>query len=315
MNDNICVTVCTRERPQMLSACLRSVLPQLAASPVNTSLVVVENGPNPTCRELVEALARDFRTVRVEYLQELELGIPFARNAAVEAALRHGADWIVFIDDDEQADEGWLDGILNAFGNWEADIFRGPVKFIYPDGHPEWKRMKPFDGGPTGKILKSGTTNNTAARAWLFSEDGLGLRFDTSLRFTGGSDIELFNRASRHGAVIRWVREASMHEHVSGARLTSKWHLRRTERVAANKILFMIRDAGFGVALRFAMQKSFRLAIQLALQSILIPLTVIAPRRAASETFKLRNKFARMKGYMMPILGRSLEPYRTVEGE
>ena len=99
----------------MLSRCLASVLPQLEASPLNTSLVVVENGERSACRDDVLRLRERFTAVRIEYELEPELGIPFARNKAVETALNLDADWIVFIDDDEEARADWFEKLTSRY--------------------------------------------------------------------------------------------------------------------------------------------------------------------------------------------------------
>ena len=314
MTLHICVTMCTRERPEMLSACLNSVLPQLAASTVQTTLIMVENSDNPACRDLMARFRDAFPSVRIEYLMEPELGIPFARNAGVERALKLHGDWIVFIDDDEEACESWFENLTAAANRWDADVFHGPVRLIYPADCPEWIRMKQFDGGANGTILTSAATGNTMAHSRLFSAAGLGLRFDTSLRFSGGSDVELFSRATRSGATIRWIDDAVVREHVPTTRQSSRWLLLRMQRNAANTVTIIRKQHGYTSALALGLSKAGRLAIEAFTASLLLPVIGFGGEKASRQTFKIRTKLAKLRGYFLSLLGFSPKPYRNVDG-
>ncbi|MEJ2117431.1 MAG: glycosyltransferase [Alphaproteobacteria bacterium] len=306
MSKEICVTICTRERPKMLARCLSSVLPQLQASSLSASLVVVENGDQPSCRHTVLRMRERFPSVRIQYELEPELGIPFARNKAVETALSLKADWIVFIDDDEEAQADWFEKLTAAIEEWNADVFHGPVKLIYPENHPEWMRAKSFDGGARGAILETASTNNTLARARLFSDEGLGLRFDTHLRFTGGSDVELFRRAVKAGAVIRWVDDAFVTEHVSDQRLAAKWLLGRTCREAANASNLLIKEYGYRTALRVSAVRCGRLGLEAVIHATLTGLTVARPEIASRHLFRTRNKISKLTETLALLSGLSV---------
>jgi len=310
MSEHLCVTVCTRQRDEMLKACLNSVLPQLEASDARTSLVVVENDDSPRNRQMVRELAKSYAGVRVEYHLETVLGIPFARNAAIEAALSLRADWVLFIDDDEEARPGWLEAYRAAIRRSDADVFRGPVEYIYPDDQPEWLRMKPFDGGPTGSLVRSGTTNNLAAKASLFAADGQNLRFDTRLRFCGGEDVELFQRATNNGSQIRWVGEAVTIERQRGVRLSQKWILNRTRNVSASTLSIKMDKEGTQPALSLALRRSARLVMQAALQCLIIPLLVVRPHQASHQVFKVRKKISRLHGFLLAANGALPSPYK-----
>jgi succinoglycan biosynthesis protein ExoM len=315
MNTKVCVTICTRERPNMLARCLDTVLPQLQASPLSTSLVVVENGNQPSCRHAVLRRRDRFPLVRMEYELEWELGIPFARNKAVDVALRLGADWIVFIDDDEEAQANWFEKLTAAIGEWDADAFHGPVELVYPENHPQWMRMKSFDGGVNGAILEGAATNNTMAWSRLFSSDGLGLRFDTRLRFSGGSDIELFRRAVRGGAVIRWINDAFVTVHIPPQRRSATWLLKRTRRETANASNFFIAEHGFGATLWFAARKCGRLTLEMAFHMGMAILAVRQRESAARHAFKAKSKLSKLAGLIGALVGQQLDPYRSPEGE
>jgi len=311
MSEHMCVTVCTRERPQMLMACLKSVLPQLEASDVKTSLVVVENDSEPKNKQAVLDLSDHYPSVQVEYRLEIGLGIPLARNTAVETALELGADWVFFIDDDEEACEGWFAAYLDAFAKWDADIFRGPVRYVYPETQPDWLRLKSFDGGSTGSPIKTAITNNLAMSAEIFSISGLGLRFDNRLRFTGGSDVALSRQATAKGATIRWIREAEVLEKQYGRRLTKAWLLERTERVAATDIAIIASQGSQKAALRLATARCPRLVLQAALKFLLIPAVAWRPAQMASIYYAAICKLFRARGLIRGLSGRLPSPYAS----
>ncbi len=311
---HLCVTMCTRERPEMLATCLNSVLPQLAESAVQTSLIVVENSDRPACHDLIMRYKEAFPAVRIEHVIEAELGIPFARNAGIEQALKIHADWIVFIDDDEEACEGWIETLTAAVDHWDADVFHGPVRQIYASDCPLWIRMKQFHGGENGTIIAGAATNNTMAHSRLFSASGLGLRFDTSLRFSGGSDVELFSRATWKGATIRWINDAVVREHVPAARQTPDWLLQRAQRDAANWVTITRKHNGMISALALGTSRTMRLAIEAFAALLLFPVIGFRGEKTARHMFRIRTKLAKLRGYSLPLLGFSPEPYRNVEG-
>lgn len=298
----------------MLWTCLASVLPQLAASIHETSIIIVENSTTPTCGHVVRRFKENFPTVRLDYVVEPELGIPIARNTALDCALVLNPDWIVFIDDDEEARDGWFEQLVAAADLWKADVIHAPVELIYPPECPSWMRMKQFCGGADGTIISSAATGNTVARSWLFAEDGLGLRFDTQLRFTGGSDVDLFFRATQGGAIIRWINDAVVVEHVPEARRSPQWLLQRAQRNAANMVTLTIKRHGYLSALSLALRKAGRLSVEATGAFCMMIVLFEQSERSSRRIFKLRKKIAKLKGYLTPLLGYSVEPYRHVEG-
>ena len=231
----IVITLCTRERPELLRACLNSILAQHVPQEVALSIVVVENHERPTCQSMVLEKASQSRWP-VSYAYEPRLGIPIARNRALALALQQEPDWIGFIDDDEVAQPDWILGFLKAMNSVACDVFQGPVEYIYPERPSSWSRLPTRKHQPTGYILRNAATSNTFMRSKIAHKDGWGLRFNETMRFTGGSDNEYFFRASDLGARICWMNDAVVSEIVPRVRTTLKWQLSRTMRVSANAV-------------------------------------------------------------------------------
>src|SRR5688572_22031266 len=103
----VAVCICTRSRPQMLRRCLASVLSQhLNGARLRMRVLLVDNNPEPAARPIYDELCAG--ELGGGYVHCPKPGIPVARNAAIAAALRVGADYIAFLDDDEVAPEHWL---------------------------------------------------------------------------------------------------------------------------------------------------------------------------------------------------------------
>lgn len=310
----LCITVCTRERPKMLGDCLASVLPQMKIADFMTRMVVVENDVFPRSKDIVSCLARDFSGCDLQYCHEIEIGISSARNRAVEEALSWGADWIIFIDDDEVAAPDWLAQLSLAMKELPADVLHGHVELVYPDDFPLWQRLKPFRGGVRGNLLETAATNNTAARSWIFANDRAGLRFDKRLSFSGGEDIDLFHRARKIGATLRWVPEACVFEHVTGGRSSEAWHLKRARRLAANEARHRFRRDGTLTASLTVLFVMLRLGCEAVVAVALATTFRGIPQRHSTYMFKSKLKSSKIAGYLIGLSGRSPPGYNEVEG-
>ena len=104
----ITVVVCTRDRPEMLAGCLKT-LQQLRYR--HYEVVVVDNAPSTDasrdCFELIAGADPRFR-----YVREPVPGLSRARNRGLaEAATR----FVAFTDDDTFVDPWWLHGIAEGF--------------------------------------------------------------------------------------------------------------------------------------------------------------------------------------------------------
>lgn len=101
------IIVPTHDRPASLRRTLQSVIPQLSAS---DDLVVVDNNSGPE----TAAVCREFAP-RVRCIRERQQGLSHARNAGIAALGYTGADDIIaFIDDDIEAQPGWIDTLVLA---------------------------------------------------------------------------------------------------------------------------------------------------------------------------------------------------------
>lgn len=215
------IAIATYLRPERLRLLLQSLEAQVIEH--GASVVVVDNDAAGSARPIVA----DFPIVST-FVVEPVPGIAEARNAAL-AVFDERFDVIIFIDDDETADSGWLAAMLGFLHDSGADVALGAVQTVLDERTPRWIARGGFlqRGIPaTGTECPSAATNNVALRRtrWL---DAGAPRFDPAFSMTGGSDTEFFLRLSERGLSILFVAEAIMYEWPPAHRLTRRWIARR----------------------------------------------------------------------------------------
>ncbi|MGA1224312.1 MAG: glycosyltransferase family 2 protein [Phycisphaerales bacterium] len=220
----IAVCVVTRHRPTELARLLASLDRLRVPAGSSVEVVVVENDaprddPPPRC---ALPLRRVF---------EPRAGIPFARNRALDEAAP-SSDRIVFLDDDETTEPDLLERLLAAERAFDADCVTGPALPAFPADAPAWAARSGAYDPPrhaTGTRRGFAYTNNVMFRSALVRDGAL--RFDESMRFTGGSDKDFFARFAARGHAIVWADDAVTHEWYPRARLTHRWLFMRSLRL------------------------------------------------------------------------------------
>lgn len=109
------VIVCTRDRPQALAGCLRSLLAQHCPA---GEVLVVDNSSTGSAREACDRFAG------VRYVHEPRPGLSVARNRGLAEGR---GEFLAFTDDDVEASRGWTAELLRAFEVSGADAVTGLV--------------------------------------------------------------------------------------------------------------------------------------------------------------------------------------------
>ena len=114
------VVIATRERPERLAECLRSVF---AGSLQPERVVVVDNAPTTTrTAELVAELSAT--EPRLRYVREDRPGLARAHNAALPHVL---TPIVAFTDDDVLVDARWLAQLVDAFADGDVACVTGMI--------------------------------------------------------------------------------------------------------------------------------------------------------------------------------------------
>ena len=199
------VVIATRERPERLAECLRSVF---AGDLQPERVVVVDNAPTTTrTAELVAELSAT--EPRLRYVREDRPGLARAHNAALPHVL---TPVVAFTDDDVLVDARWLARLVDAFADDEVACVTGMIAPRELDTLPQqWVegnatydkglRRRVFDNGPnrpadplfpyTAGVFGSGA--NMAFRTdYLRRRRGFDAALGTGTVAMGGDDLAAF---------------------------------------------------------------------------------------------------------------------------
>ncbi len=211
----VCVIIPTFRRPQGLATALASVMAQADIRHLSLSVIVCDNSPEASARAMVEALDAPFP---VTYIHEPKTGVANARNSAVAAC---EADFIAFLDDDEEAPAGWLARLMTAQTQFGADVVFGPVEARLSDAATRYDRYftRFFSrfGPETSQTLNSyyGCGNSLIRHSALPKDHA---PFSIERNDMGGEDDQLFHGLMTGGATIAWAADAPVFEDVPAAR-------------------------------------------------------------------------------------------------
>jgi glycosyltransferase involved in cell wall biosynthesis len=247
---DVVIAVLTYRRNDMLPALLAELVRQAEQSSQRCTVMVVDNNPEASARDVVASL----RLTGLEYVHEPEPGIAAGRNRALELAAQ--ADAIVFLDDDETPEAGWLPALLTAHRTFGAAAVTGPVVREYPeppsrlvDGMRFWDRVR----RATGTQVPAASTANLLLDVPFLRANNL--RFDARFGLSGGSDTLLTRQIVAAGGRIIWCDEAVVIDHVEPERLTREWLIHRSRRIGnTHSRASMVMAPGAGTRARLVAQ-------------------------------------------------------------
>jgi glycosyltransferase involved in cell wall biosynthesis len=223
----VAVVIPTLRRPISLSRALTSLFQQNAAGELIAEIVVVDNAPEGSAREAVEAL-RAKSPAPLIYVHEPRSGVATARNAGVNAVTR--SDYIAFLDDDEEAPPGWLAALTRTHLALQADVTFGPVRGVAAVKASQKAYIEGFfsrTGPETSGLLEDavfGCGNSILTRATTL----LGpTPFDPAADLTGGEDDRLFTALKARGARFAWAADAVVYEHAPAHRACLAYTFKR----------------------------------------------------------------------------------------
>lgn len=226
VDGRVLVAVVTYQR----NADLEVLLPLLQAEARTVTpaadVLVVDNDPGAGAAGVVARLGADYRHEPVP-------GIAAARNRALDDVGEHR--FIVFIDDDEHPEPGWLRALLETIASTGAAAVAGAVVSQFEHDPDDWVAAGRFFQRrrlATGTPISVAATNNIVFDV----EQIAGLRFDLRLGLIGGSDSLFTRLLARDGKVMVWCDEAVVVDRVPASRLTREWVLRRAYRLGNSAV-------------------------------------------------------------------------------
>ncbi|MCU6433261.1 glycosyltransferase [Undibacterium sp. Jales W-56] len=310
---DISICICTFRRPVLLRVLLDAIHQQ-EADHLTIQVVVVDNDPAQSASQVLSEARSQFGD-RLTPVALAESNISLARNAAVHAAL---GEWIVFIDDDERPEPGWLSSLIKTQQKHTADVVFAPVLAEYADGVAEWlKQGGYFD---RRRLVTGTTVTQTDARSGNVLVRRTALMrlcdasaspphngpFDAAYGKTGGEDSILFRQLEAAGARMVWCDEAPVYEWIPLERAQAKWLLQRSYRTGQ---LFMRTELAMqqgGARIIRAAYLASRAAMQLLVAAVLaIVLLAVKPL----QSFKWLRILASQAGKLSYLFGSLSQAY------
>ncbi|MBU4436418.1 MAG: glycosyltransferase [Alphaproteobacteria bacterium] len=223
---HVTVMIPTQRRLGGLAVAVRSVLAQRGVDFAALEIVVVDNDQVASAQAAVAVLA-DGAVCPVHYVHEPQAGVANARNAGMARAT--GA-LIAFLDDDEEAPEGWLAALLSAQVRYAADVVFGPVRARAPErivAHRAYlerffSRLGPAEPGVIDHYYGCG--DSLLRRAAL--PDPVS-PFAVERNQIGGEDDMLFGQMRARGARFAWEPAAWVWEDPAPERLALDYTIAR----------------------------------------------------------------------------------------
>ena len=229
---SVVVAMLTYRRPDDLVLAVPAFLAELDAGlgSGRGRLLVVDNDPDGSAAGTVAAFADD----RVRYVHEPRPGIAAGRNRALDDST--DAALLVFVDDDEHPQPGWLAALLDTHRRSGAGVVAGAVVSAFdtePDGWLAAGRFFDRRRLPTLTPIDVAATNNLLLDLAQLPDD---VRFDEAFSLTGGSDTMFTRTLHRRGVAMVWCDEAVVVDRVPASRLTRSWVLARARRTGNSAV-------------------------------------------------------------------------------
>ncbi|MEW1835193.1 glycosyltransferase family 2 protein [Microbacterium sp. NPDC079995] len=223
---SVLVAVPSYRRPDRLRRLLAALAEHREdVRPVVAEVLVIDNDPEGSA-------AGAATEAGASYVSEPRPGLAAVRNRAIDEALTRAADALVFIDDDEVPEPGWLRTLLDPWASGEADLVSGRVESAFDSAPSEWITAGGFFRRvrfANGERMPVAPTNNLLIGCAILRTTGI--RFDEDFGRTGGEDIHFTSALHRRGARIVAAADAVVIDHVPDDRATPSWVLRRAFRV------------------------------------------------------------------------------------
>ncbi|WP_434721256.1 glycosyltransferase family 2 protein [Mesorhizobium sp. RIZ17] len=219
------VTLPTFKRPKQVLETLASLKAQRTDR--RFAVIVMEN--EAEAREGADAVLPLFESGEMPGIAIIahERGNCSAYNAGWQTAILQFPNFkhLLVIDDDEIAEQDWLERMCKAAETLGADIVGGPQVPVFADpSHARWAEHPVFAPPyrETGRVPALYSSGNLLVGRNVLKAMGppfLDLRFN----FMGGGDSDFLSRSAQKGFVLGWCAEAKVNETVPARRVEADW--------------------------------------------------------------------------------------------
>lgn len=230
--DKILIGICTHYRNETLKICLEKI--KEMDLPQRTIIEVIITDDTKEMHG-IKILANHSYPFKIHFNSAHTTGIAAARNSLLKKCLETDSNFIAFIDDDEFPDKNWIKNFYEYTKKTNADILAGPVISTFVDTNLKEKKVQDFikknklfnlhQKRKTGDICSTCATSNVFLKTEILKNTKI--QFDETFKKMSGEDIDFFEKLTKAGYKIHWVKEAPVYEHVPTNRCTLKYILKR----------------------------------------------------------------------------------------
>ncbi len=226
LNDTlISIVIPTYKRPAALIRLLKSIDGSRVEG-FDVEIVVADNDPLASAHDVMTDFIKTSQSP-ITHIHVPEPGVSNARNGALHAAKGR---YILFIDDDMEADLSWAQTLAHCAMALDATLAFGPAVAVMPEqDHPLFDYMQPlfcrvrdYETGLIDEGIATGNCFLDRGKESLPSPV-----FDPALNQSGGEDDALFDHLMNQGAKVAWIKAATTLEHVPESRATLSYVWRR----------------------------------------------------------------------------------------
>lgn len=224
----ISILIPTYRRLKLLNDVLSVCIEQSAPYGNLIEIVVIDNCRDGSAEGAVSTLIPLSHTC-VRYVKEPRKGIATVRNTALRVAR---GKYVIFLDDDQLPQEGWLRAFVNAAHQGVKAAF-GPLDPIYETPpvcnrravKRTFSRALPTENGSDiGRFYPYlGTGNSLFEREYCFPHTAFDSRFD----LMGGEDVWMLKGLHSRNIPFTWIADAKVLEFVPQERMTFEYLRRR----------------------------------------------------------------------------------------
>ncbi len=223
---SVSIILPTFRRPLGLKTALQSLERQNLAK-MDHEVIVVDNDPEASAKTYVSKYAKK-SDLNVKYYNDPNPGVANARNTALKAA---SGRYLVFLDDDQEALENWVQELLKTSQKYGAALVFGPT-IAQINAHPKYQAYYQKFFSRFGEGLETGLIDAFfGCGNSLIDTDLCKLPsppFDPDTNETGGEDDLLFTTLISQGAKIAWAKKAEAYEHVPEDRSSPQYIKKRS---------------------------------------------------------------------------------------
>lgn len=231
INPKISVIIPTYNRKKYLLDTLQS-LTRNTATPEEFEIIVVNNNSDDNTQSAVTSFIDEHSGYQIRHVIEKKQGASYSRNRGINEAR---APVLLFVDDDETADEHLIQSWISFFGKYPNAVGGGGrIEVEFEDPRPNWMShfLMPLLGEheisssiikyPASKFPFAG---NMAFRKQVFEQYG---KLKTDLGRKGGSllageEKEFYKRLRKHTDQIYHVPKAKVYHRVDEPRMTKEF--------------------------------------------------------------------------------------------